>query len=268
MKQKKNVQKPKKTSIKRGHKLYKQRETDEVKAIEALGLTEAETRTYLAILEGPGSVASIARAAGLRRSAVYAAIPRLEASALPRGKRRLYVAEPPTRLQALASRNLEGIAALLPALDLIYRRPGGVPTVRMVQGVEAIRALHDHMVDVLGRGEQYCRFSSPTFKGGERTYISRGYKARVDAKRIQRLVITNIEDARRKKPHLDREMHIVPSEEKPFAYNVALIIYRTTVEIIDYNSDLALVIEDKLVAAFCRHIFLVLYDRLPSYEPR
>ncbi len=123
--------------------------------LQSLGLLDSEIKTYMTAFEnGPGTVLELAKRAGLSRQAVYVAIDALTARSLMssalRGKRRIYAAEPPSKLLAYAKRRdsevherVKDLERVIPELEL--RAGGERPIVHVFEGKEGIYAIIEDM---------------------------------------------------------------------------------------------------------------------------
>lgn len=111
-----------------------------------LGLSGQEGAVYLAALElGSSSISDIARKAGIKRPTAYYVIDALMdknlISKAPRGKRILYIAEPPSRLLANLRAQEEKLVNVLPRLESLQNSAGNKPRIRFYESREAIDAL-------------------------------------------------------------------------------------------------------------------------------
>lgn len=129
--------------------------TDIAKLFTSLGLSDTETKVYLASYTlGPNSVQEIAKKAGLSRTATYDAISTLQneglLSTVTRGKKKYFSAEDPERavnhfkerLRTMKA-DLETLTAVMPELKL--QAGGERPTVRFYEGRDAIFAVFTDM---------------------------------------------------------------------------------------------------------------------------
>ncbi len=117
-----------------------------------LGLTDTETRMYLAMLQlGPESVQNIARKAGVSRTAAYDLIDTLQskglASTFQKGKKKFFSAEDPDKLDdyfkgrmSEMKGQLDVLKRLMPELR-VMSVGGGRPRVRFYTGEQGLRAL-------------------------------------------------------------------------------------------------------------------------------
>lgn len=128
--------------------------TDIPKLFTTLGLSESETKIYLASLSlGPTSVQDIAKKARISRTAAYDAVATLQdrglMSTFERGKKKLFAAEDPERAAGYfreqvhkMEEELEALNRAMPEMKLMAG--GERPAVRFYEGYEGLRTLfHD-----------------------------------------------------------------------------------------------------------------------------
>ena len=118
--------------------------------LKNIGLSENETKVYLAMLElGPSAVMDIARKAEVNRPTAYVQIESLKKRGLvstqTKGKKQLYIAESPEHLENILDSKLHEIAVnkeelsgVLPQLISLYQSAGHRPTVRFFEGKEGL----------------------------------------------------------------------------------------------------------------------------------
>ena len=92
--------------------------------LRVFGLEPRETRIYLALLEsGPASIRDIADRAGINRGTTHELLKRMQqkgvVSYFPKGKRRHFSAEPPSRLKELALNHQSQVSE---AMDLLEEK--------------------------------------------------------------------------------------------------------------------------------------------------
>ena len=231
-----------------------------------LGLSENEAKLYLALLEkGPCTVSDIAKHSGLHRPTVYKHIPDLQQKGLVtttrKGKRILYIGESPEKLEHLLDRVNEEVRLAIPELVEEFGKRKHKPVIKFYEGKHGIREIFDDIVQTLKRGDIFYRYSSRKEPMSDK-YIPKDYRARRDAKQLERFVIASQGYAKKKKPRLERQIKIVPNNFGLFDYDVTLIIYSNKVAVIDFNSDTAFVMENLPFARFQQTLFRLLYDKL------
>lgn len=126
------------------------------KYLGILGLSETEAKIYLEALKmGPSPVQEIARAVGLSRVSVYAAIESLAKlglmTSVEKGKKQVYAVEPPERVVALAEKRASDLGAAVKEIknsidELKLAQAGEKPVVKMYEGPEAFLAMQEDLV--------------------------------------------------------------------------------------------------------------------------
>jgi len=119
--------------------------------LQELGLSETEARVYYAMLEiGPESVQNIAKKATISRTAAYEIIEALHgkgiASTFEKGKKNVFAAEDPNRLEDYFKNRLTSMKDQLSAFktvvpELRLMQEGDKPRVRYYSGIPGLEAL-------------------------------------------------------------------------------------------------------------------------------
>ena len=81
-----------------------------------------------------------------------------------------------------------------------------------------------------------------------------------DAKELERYVITNEANKKRKANRLTRHVKVLPSKHDLFKHNVGQVMYGNKTAIIDYNSETATIIESEAITAFQIALFKSLFS--------
>lgn len=128
------------------------------------GLTEGETRVYLALLrQGPMTKAPLVRAAKISSSKVYEVAERLASkgllSTVVRNGVQTFSAAPPTRIKEYMTRKQrdiqqaeEDIDSILPKLLALTRTPLETPVVDVLSGWEGMSAAYDQVIATAAPG--------------------------------------------------------------------------------------------------------------------
>jgi sugar-specific transcriptional regulator TrmB len=233
--------------------------------LRRLGLTTQEAAIYTALIEnGAGTVSDIAKWSGLHRPIVYKHLTPLVEKGLiarsPRGKRTIFLAEPPEKLERLLEDIRLELSPVIQQLREMLPIEGKRPSMKYYVGKNGIRLVFADLVGTLKRGDTFYRYSSA--RESRDAYLPRNYRQERDRKQLQRFVITNEMRARTKKTSLDRSVKTISGELGLFEQDVTQLIYGNKVAVIDYNSETAIVIESKIIAEFQRKLFTVLYRKL------
>ena len=238
--------------------------------LKKLGLSERASTVYLTLLQnGRMSVTDLSKKTKLYRTMVYEAIAELEREGLAtmslKGKYKRYSAESPKKLEAKFLELSNQFDDELAQLTMLERAPMSCrPIVKYVEGQKGISAIYDDIVETLGKGEVFYRYSSANVgaESQKRNYLSKKYRLLRDQKQLERKVITNVPNNARKNPRLERAVKVIPPDFDLFAYNISQIIYANKVAVIDYNTETAVVIENESVAKFQAKIFELLFRKL------
>ncbi|MEI7741869.1 MAG: helix-turn-helix domain-containing protein [bacterium] len=142
------------------------------KELQNLGLTDKESKVYLASLElGESAVQDIARKAGVNRATTYVMIEQLTAkglmSSVERGKKRFFLAEAPDKLSTRVrleitelEEKLSGFKRILPDLHSLYDTSGERPRVRFFEGEAGLLSVADEIHETLEDGLEVLQASS------------------------------------------------------------------------------------------------------------
>ncbi len=239
--------------------------------LESIGLQKQEIKLYLDLLEhGHSTVAELARRTNLHRPYVYKALPHLIKKKLvtkgPFGKRTLYMAESPEKLEVALEEAKHKIQKIIPELQSMYVTVGKRPIVKYLTGIEGIETVFADIMTVLKKEDVYYRYSSVSksvwntyFK---KNYLPKGYKQKITEKNIGRLVICGEAQAGILQKEIDVSVKIIPEKFDQFEDNIVHIVYANKVAFIDYETETAIIIESKRFANFQKKIFLLLYRKL------
>ncbi len=232
-----------------------------------LGLTEEEVLMYQLLLGRgvPLSVSDLSKESGLYRPVVYRAIGALLdrhlVSPVARGKRKEYAAEPPEKLRGMIREISIDVEEVIPDLEDIYNAPKEKPFVRLLEGKKGISFVFSDVVDTLGKGELFYRYSSRSGEANDE-YLPKDYRKKRDAKGLQRMVITSSRLERVKKPSLNRTVKTVPEQFDPFDQDILVLIYGNKVATIDLAKQTTLLVENRQLADFQKKVFKLLYEKL------
>lgn len=236
-----------------------------ISLLERIGLSANDAKIYLGLIEhGPGTVSDIARQTGIHRPIIYKHLPDLMEKQLitqtTQGKRKLFTAEPPDKLERFMESTLHELQPLLKDLRETYQAQNKRPKIRYFEGKKGIQSVFGDLVQTLGQGDIFYRYSSASEDRGG--YLPSNYRAIRDSKKLERFVITNAARAQEKKSRLERALKVVPKEFDIFDHDITQVIYADKVAFIDYNSQSALIIENPALAKFQKNLFKLLYQKL------
>ncbi len=243
---------------------------------QAAGLSENETKMYLAILElGPSAIQKVAQKVGLSRVASYTIAEQLIekglASWFKKDRKRFISVENPDYLLELIKRHEEkiederkNIRQLLPELKTYYRLAGKRPEVRFYEGVEGLKAIYE---DTLNTQKDLLVYSDiaaterliPDMKFWN-TYVKKRVKLGINAKGIcPRTPETVALD--KTSPQENRVIRFLP-EGETFG-PTELYIYGDKIAMLSFEHEIVgVVIENRELAETQRGIYLRLWNGL------
>lgn len=233
--------------------------------LQKIGLSEHESKVYTSLLSsGQSTISDISKKTGIHRPIIYKILPGLHEKGLItshlKGKRTIYTAEPPEKLEKIFDELTKTFMATIPELAMTYKLQSQKPLIRFFDGKKGITSVFEDVVTTLNKGDVYYRYSSR--KSFSKNYLSDRYRRLRDQKKIDHFIITSEVMAKEHTPLLEREMKFVPKEFDLFDQNITQIIYDNKVAFIDYNSETAAIIENSKIADFQKKIFKLLYSKL------
>lgn len=236
--------------------------------LTTLGLQKKESVIYLTLLEkGASTIADITKATRLHRPTVYGIIPTLVQKNLVsmsvQGKRKLYVAESPRRLQSLVADFTSRLEAVMPELVNLYDNRNPSPKIKFYEGEKMVTWVYDDVLVTCKKGDTFYRYESPKdFLKNDRHLPAAYFERICHKKEIQKLVITNEKTAKNKPKVIERVSHFIPAQDDLFEYDISQIIYNNKVAFLDFNTNTAWIIENSTFAKFQQRIFRSFFGKL------
>lgn len=243
--------------------------------LAGLGLSQAESRVYLALLKaGTSSIRQVAAKSGINRGSAYDALKELTNRGLVgfhvKGERRKYFAESPQKIKDLiAARRAEtdrlthDAARIIPAL-MSYSSPSGAPQVRFYEDDEGIELILRDVLQTVGGlpKKEYHVYSSRAL----RQYIYRRFPNFTSHRVKAGIFVKVIAIGTGGDPVQVAERRFLPEslDELSSSFN---IIYGPKFAMISVSNDLTpygVVIEEQGVAAMQRLLFNSLWQSLKS----
>lgn len=241
--------------------------------LQSLGLGRYEAQVYITLLEnGPLSPSNIEKAGRLLRPVVYKSLANLISrglvSARPKGKRKLYIAESPDKLTEIFTDIENNFLSTIENLHKIHAEQEAAragkserPVITYSEGDKAVRNAYMDIIDSLGKGDTYYRYS-PSYESFDRKrFLPKKYRDARDKKQLERYVIVN-EFGTGPNPALGRDVKMVPKAFDIFNHKIGFIMYANKVAIIDYESGGVITIAHKKFVEFQKNIFRLLYSKL------
>lgn len=236
---------------------------DLVEVFQRLGLPKHSAEIYQ-ILEKKGALSASAldRESPAHRPALYRALAALSKAGLvsreQRGKRFVYFAKDRSHIRTLFAHTQKEVGELV-----TERRQSDLPgIIRYFEGGGGIAAVFDDVTAHCKRGETFYRYTAERDLDEVNKYLSPDYRKHRDAKRLERLVISNPESGKRKRSRLERFVRFLGSDTDPFHQNAIQLVYGKRIALIDLNTKKCLIIENETLADFQKTIFKALYKKL------
>jgi len=229
----------------------------DTRVLEQLGITNAEAKTYIAMLElGSSQAAAIVAKTGLHRRTVYDAMERLAekglASYIKQNNIKFYDAVNPKHIMELMKQKEEQLAEIMPQLELLQKMSKEKKETTFYKGKEALKAVFN---DQINEGKEIFIFGAST-KAPE---ILKYYFPHYDSERKKRKINATIifDESARKEEYVKKiplsKIRYVPKE---YSTPAATNIYGDKVSIVLWAEDpIAILIQNKEIAEGYRRYF-------------
>ncbi len=234
--------------------------------LKKAGLTESESKVYLAALElGETNISRIAKKSGIKRSTTYWVIDSLKEKGLisisRRNKKTLYLAEDPRKISRHMEDNLKDINAAIPALLALANFIDKKPSIRYFEGKTGIKEVFK---DTLCYPNQEILAWFPrVFE----SFIDEYYvPKRIEKKIWVRAIMPENEKSRgfsRNEEKQLRRSKLVPESE--FNIDIEITLYGgNKIGIISFNEEVAMIIESPKIHNSLKNIFELMWKHLPE----
>lgn len=183
----------------------------EKEILTELGLSEAEAKVYLALIETGSTLAGpIIKKTGLHRGTTYLILQRLKEkgliSSVIKGKKQYFEPASPSRLMDVLKEREENLAKILPTLNAKLKASKEKQEVAVYYGKKGIRSVMDKMLEELSVSGEYYDFGvSGLFREVMGPYWDL-WQRRKRKKKIKSQVIFN-QELKRKNPKLLADYH-------------------------------------------------------------
>jgi len=227
----------------------------EIKVLQQLGLTEAESRVYLALLElGPSLAGQLSRKTGLHRRNVYDITERLIQKGLIgyilKNNRRFFEASSPERLREIIEEKQKSLSEILPQLKELYSQTKEKHETNFYKGTEGLKTVFQDQLEskeilILGASSSAFEILPFYFKWYDKDRVKKRIKARI---------ITNKQF--NKSIPLSEIRYLSEKYSSPLAINiwndkVAIILWK--------NPPLAIVIKQQEIADSYKRYFEMIW---------
>lgn len=243
------------------------------KELVGIGLSNNESRVYLAILElGETTVARIAKKSGVKRPTVYLAIETLKARGLvnvfKKGRRTVFNAESPKKLEERAMETASHIKNVMPELLAMANAIDQKPSVRYFEGKDGIRDLFKDMLEY-PKSELLEWYSESYISDFDEKFFSEYFTPERVKRNIRTRAILPAHPAIRKfvernVPELRKTKLLSPDEYK---IRTEINIYAgRKISMVAFREEVGLIIESKLIYDSMKNLFELMWKYIPGEE--
>lgn len=234
--------------------------------MERLGLPKHSHTIYTTIrTHGPLLASHIITRSSVHRPATYRALKSLQKHQFIfvsyDGKRRFYHAAHQSIITATFTQATHKAAQQIVQnsieTDLYLQKK-----IVFLTGKDAVRKAFDDVIEHTPKGETFYRYTSEKDLAAVNHMLPKNYRLRRDAKKLERLVISNPVSGKQKRPRLERFIRYIPHDVDLFQQNIIQLVYGDRISLIDLNSLHTIIIENKALAEFQKVIFKQLYRNL------
>lgn len=229
------------------------------KILQKLGLTESESKVYLALLElGPSLAGAISGKTGIHRRNVYDITERLIQKGLigyiVKNNRRLFEASPPSKFLDDLKEKQRELEENLPNLNLLYAKTKEKQETNFYKGIEGLKTVFQDQLEAEGKDKEILILGASESAFEVLPFYFKWYdKDRVEKKIKTRIIAS---DKLSKKIPLAEIKYLPQKYANPLAIN----IYRDKVAIIFWKkSPIAIVIKEKEIADSYRQYFELIW---------
>ncbi len=236
-----------------------------LRQLKELGLSEKESRVYVALVEiGKGTAYAIAKQAKVKRPTTYLILDDLRTKGLvlkiPHAKNQIFIAKDPNELFALQEEKLKNARRILP--ELLARMSGNnKASTLLFEGKEGVKEALAYKRDTL-KNKELLAFYAKADKGAGG--ISKMYFDHDTALAQQKTIIqafapehASLKEFRKTDNLKERRIITLPDSE--FFPNVSMEIAPEFVKIILHKNTQALIVENKEFATLLTQVFTMLW---------
>lgn len=212
--------------------------------LKSIGLTEAESKIYLALLElGDSLAGELSKKTGIHRRNVYDITERLIQKGIigyiTKNNRRFYEASSPDRLKDIIEEKQKSINSILPQLNQLYNQAKEKQETNFYKGIEGLKNIFQDQLKskeilILGASDSAFEILPFYFKWYDKDRVKKRIKARIIAN---------------KEFHKHVPLSEIRTFPEKYANPLAINIWNDKVAIILWKSPpLAIVIKEKEIA--------------------
>jgi len=236
------------------------------KVLQELGLTKNKGVVYIAALNtGKGSALDIAKRAGLPRTTTHEILQYLVAlgliSYVSKGRKRVYSAEPPTKLRALLQEKERILETTLPELSSLFNTTGIRPKVRFYEGIAGVKTVFEDTLTVSTKLLRGILSMEDLYKIPGKDFMDDYVKRRVGAGiklKVIRSEQKEVEETWPFSAQEARELHYAPQD---MIFPMTIYIYDKKVGIIaTQKENFGMIIESEDFYTTFKNLFEVMWQ--------
>jgi HTH-type transcriptional regulator, sugar sensing transcriptional regulator len=230
--------------------------------LEQLGLTEAESKVYLALLElGSSQAGKITSKTGIHRRTVYDTIERLIekglVSFISQNNIKFFEAVDPYQLLEILKERQDNLKQILPQLDLLHNSSKEKQETTFFRGKLGLKSVFNHQIEV---GKEILVFGASV----DAPNILKAYFPHYDRERVKKKISVKIvfdesvknNDYIKSIPNAD--IKFIPKE---YSSPAAINVYGDNVAIILWSEEpIAILIKNKDIAKGYKNYFSLLWN--------
>jgi len=234
----------------------------DTKILQELGLTEAESKVYLALLElGPSLAGQISRKTGFHRRNIYDITERLIKKGIIgyiiKNNRRFFEPASPSRLKEIIDEKQHSLNEILPELNLLYKKTKEKQETNFYKGTEGLKTIFQDQLSDEGREILILGASQSAFE--ILPFYFKWYDIDRKKRKIKVRIIANKEF---NKPIPLSEIRYLPEK---YSNPLAINIWQDKVAIILWKKPpLAIVIKNSEIAESYKKYFELMWKRASS----
>lgn len=242
-------------------------------AIQGLGLSEYESRVYLASLPlGPTSVLAITRKTEMHRTTVYAIIDALKQKGLMHeetlGFKTKFAAEDPAQLEALLEKKRADFRAALPELAALYGHQGADGSLVFYEGLNGVKNAYETILEELKAGDEWLAISDTEQwhaldAGYFRSFVERRAKKRLDVRTIFRDTPL-ARESKQFERNFSMHIKLVPQQQH-FTMSMLVTPKHMLLHSLTTPTE-AILVRHPSAIAMQRQVFNLLWESLPNTE--
>ncbi len=232
------------------------------KELEKLGLNEKEAKVYLALLElGEANIQQISKKSGVKRTTVYDIIESLKniglLNSLVKGKKTVYFAENPERIEEKLEEKKNVITKILPELLAVANLMDKKPKIKYFEGTEGIKNIYRDTLDYPNQ-ELLAWVPAEAITDFDENFLNEYYLAKRIEKKIWVRAIAPNKEYMQKYKGMDekslRRTKLIPMEKFPIEVEINLY-GKNKIGIMSFSEKIGLIIESKKIYNTLKSIF-------------